>query len=88
MPPTDLLIWAGLIGYVALAFGSATLFERKADRADFPQPGQYEVVRVFVGLLWFLWPWFWFTAWRQRNRCSTCEIAQVEPTPESERPPE
>ncbi len=78
MIPTDLLAWAGLVLYLALAAVSATLFDRRASRDDYPKPGQYEAARFMVGVLWFLWPWHWFVAWRRRSSRHS----------EPERPPE
>ncbi len=75
MIPTDLIIATGLIGYLALAVGSATLFDRRASRSDYPMPGQYEVTRFMVGALWFLWPWLWATAWLRRRSAPSSRCA-------------
>ena len=77
MTPTGVIEWAALVVfmYVVMAFMSAELFNKYADRDgdDYPAPGQYELVRVFVAVLWFLWPVLLFTTWRRRRAVRSSE---------------
>ena len=81
MIPTDVLILVGVIGYVALGVMSMVGFDRFADRdgPEFSIPGQYELVRFVVAVLWFLWPLFLWVSWRRRRAL---------PSSKPERPPE
>ncbi len=76
MLTTTEMIGLGGVAYVIVGIVSSVYFDRRADRADYPQPGEYELVRFMAGALWFLWPLRWYREWRRSRRS------------EPERPPE
>ncbi len=66
----------GAVAYVMIGMLAGVLFERHAERADYPQPGEYELVRFFTAVLWPLWA---LRLLRER---------QIARRSEQERPPE